>query len=102
MARQKTALAQGLCDAGFLMLVDAVRNGWYPYPNAEDYETPRVRKMLRQQMCEEALKVLSERLYLAGQATLLHQTSTSSAPPPMSDETRARLRQRPSWMATGG
>lgn len=100
LARQKTALAQGLCDAGIMQLIDAVQHGWYPYLETEDLEPRDVRKMLRQRMCEDALKALSERLYLAAQAQILYQTPIQR---PLAEEpSRARLRRRPSWMATGG
>jgi hypothetical protein len=100
LARQKTALAQGLSEAGVMQLINAVQHGWYPYLEAEDLEPREVRRMLRQRMCEDALKVLSERLYLAAQAQMLYQTPSQR--PPVEETSRARLRPRPSWMATGG
>lgn len=102
LARQKTQIAQGLCDAGIMQLVDAIRNGWYPYLPAQDFEPPEVRKMLRQRMCDDALKVLSERLYLAAQAQLLYQSPSRTTPPVSTAAGSRRLRRRPSWMATGG
>lgn len=103
LAKHKTALAQGLTDAGFLMLISVIEKDKYPYPEAEDYEPPHVRKILRQQMCEEATKALSDRLYLAAQKQLLYRVpQAQSTAPPASEAARAKWRRRPSWMATGG
>lgn len=98
LAKHKTAVAQGLIDAGIMTLMDAAKRGWYPYPGAEDYEPPQVRRMLRDRMCTDALAALSERLYLAAQAQVmggaLHMQSHAAS--------SNRVRRRPSWMAMGG
>ena len=46
LARQKSLIAQGLCDAGVVQLLETIRSGWYPYLPAEDFEPPEVRNTI--------------------------------------------------------
>lgn len=62
LAQQKPTLAQALLDSGVLMLLQAVQDGHYPYPDAEDYSPPHVRAMLRKRMVEQAYDVLKEHM----------------------------------------
>lgn len=105
LARRSSPLAHALCDAGLLMLLRAVRDGWYPYGalgDAEDIEPPSVRTMLRERMVEDGFSALSERMYLAAQAVRVREGADGQGLEPLPPPARARVRRRPNWMATGG
>ncbi|KAI0338312.1 hypothetical protein BDW22DRAFT_1432565 [Trametopsis cervina] len=101
IARYSTIIAQALCDAGVLTLVSSIRDGWHNHPSVEDEIPPQSRKQYRQAICDNMTGALSERLYIASQAKLLHESPGqlyTHAP----GQSRAYVRRRPSWMATGG
>lgn len=103
LARHQTPITQGLCDAGIIQLLTSIRDGWYKYPNAPDLEPPHVRKLLRERMCENAFKALSEKMYLASQVRRMYAAVDAPPLPPQEPAPPApRIRRRPSWMATGG
>lgn len=62
LAREKTAIAQALLDSGIMLLLTAIRDDDYEYPDVPDTETPEVRSIEQQAMCTKAISVLSERL----------------------------------------
>lgn len=49
-------------DSGIVMLLSAIIDGVYGYPDAVDIVPPDTRTTIRQQMCAEAFAVLGERL----------------------------------------
>lgn len=105
LARLRTPLAQAACDAGLVMLLRAMRDGWYPYAAhgpAEELQPPAVRAMLRARAIEDAFQALSERMYLAAQASRVRQAADGDGPLPAPAVPPPRVRRRPSWMATGG
>lgn len=101
VARYSTSVTQALCDGGVMTLVSSIRDGWYSYPEASDIVTPNVRRLAQQNLCDELLKALSERLYIAA-----HVQRSQAPEEPLYSQTSMPLRQprrrRPSWMATGG
>lgn len=57
----QNALAQALQNASIVTLLTAIREGVYEYPDAPDFVPPGVRAIVRQQMCADALGMLSDR-----------------------------------------
>lgn len=98
IARYSTSVAQALCDAGIITTISATRDGWYSYPEAEDYLDADVRRTVQKNLSSDMLEALSERMYIAAHVQQLNNPTDVLT----GNYTRPAVRRRPSWMATGG